>query len=248
MKNYLSFGGGVNSVAMMLLILTEDWYRTDFEAVFVDTGCEYPETHEYLEMFNKYLVESQAGVKVTILSARKGFRKTETVGLYEYCLYRKMVPAIYPRWCTVEFKLKPLFDYYKKPCFQMIGIDNGESKRAKISVENGVENRYPLIEWEMDRQDCKDFIKSFDLPLPIKSGCYICPFQNLSRWKDLRVNHPELFCRAEQLEKQNIEYRKSKGKTPMYLSPRKASLRSIVEEDQYKLFKQDEYPPCNCML
>lgn len=32
MKNYLSFGGGVNSVAMMLLLLDEG---VEFEAVYV---------------------------------------------------------------------------------------------------------------------------------------------------------------------------------------------------------------------
>jgi len=43
-RHYLSFGGGVNSVAMLLMLLDTKEY--EFEAVFVDTGCEYPETYE----------------------------------------------------------------------------------------------------------------------------------------------------------------------------------------------------------
>ena len=238
MKNYLSFGGGVNSVAMMLYCLDESW---EFEAVFVDTGCEMPETYNYLKMFTKKY-------PVTVLDARKNFRNTPTAGLYEYCFYRKMVPSPMRRWCTAAFKVEPLMEYYNKPCFQLIGIDFGESHRAKISSENGVENRYPLIEMGIDRDGCKRIIKKHGLPIPMKSGCYICPYRNVTQWKELRNDHPELFCKAEQLEKRNIEYRKSKGKRPMYLSPRKASLRAIVDEDQYKLFKRDEYPPCNCML
>ena len=37
MRNYLSFGGGVNSTAMLLLLLDEGW---EFEAVYVDHGAE----------------------------------------------------------------------------------------------------------------------------------------------------------------------------------------------------------------
>ena len=50
MNIYLSFGGGVNSVAMYLYALDEGW---DFEAVFVDHGTDWPETYEYVEMFKK---------------------------------------------------------------------------------------------------------------------------------------------------------------------------------------------------
>ncbi|RLC23031.1 MAG: hypothetical protein DRH93_08360 [Deltaproteobacteria bacterium] len=52
MKNYLSFGGGVNSVAMMLLLLDQ---KAEFEAIFVDHETDWPETYEYFDMFQKWL-------------------------------------------------------------------------------------------------------------------------------------------------------------------------------------------------
>ncbi len=231
MKNYLSFGGGVNSVAMYLLLLDQG---VEFEAVFVDHGTDWPETYEYVEMFTKKY-------PVTILAPKEG-------NLYEYAWDHKMVPATWPRWCTRQFKLSVLFKYYETPCFQMIGIDAGEAKRARISIEKGVENRYPLIEANIDRDGCKKLIKKHGLPIPNKSGCYICPFQTVRQWKELRMKHPDLFCKAEQIESRNMDYRVSKGKKPMYLSPRRASLRAIVDEDQGQIFEIDEYPPCNCML
>ena len=48
MKNYLSFGAGVNSVALYLLM--QD-LGIQFEAVFVDHGGDWPETYEYVEYF-----------------------------------------------------------------------------------------------------------------------------------------------------------------------------------------------------
>jgi len=50
MKNYLSFGGGVNSVALYLYLLDQ---KVEFEAVFVDHGTDWPETYDYVEMFKK---------------------------------------------------------------------------------------------------------------------------------------------------------------------------------------------------
>ena len=46
-KNYLSFGGGVNSVALMLWLID---HGIEFEAVFSNHGGDYPETYDYLDM------------------------------------------------------------------------------------------------------------------------------------------------------------------------------------------------------
>ena len=235
MKKYLSYGGGINSTACLVL---KEQGKLDYdEAVFVDHGTDWPETYEYVEMIkNKF--------PLTVLKPiYEGYSN-----LYEYCWFRKMLPARWPRWCTARFKVGPLTEYHEKPCFVMIGIDYGESHRAKISSNNREESRYPLIEAEIDREGCKQIIKDHGLPVPQKSGCYICPFQRVADWKQLRRRHPDLFCKTEQLEKRNDTYRKSKGKSGGYLNPHKKSLRATVDEDQVKLFKEDEYPPCECML
>lgn len=241
MKNYLSYGGGVNTVAMYLLLCEQG---VDFEPIFVNHGTDWPETYEYFNMFSEYC-EKNGFPKITVLRPNiQGF-----TNLMDYCVDKKMVPAIMNRWCTSKFKLKPIGDYVETPCFMTIGIDYGERKRAKISMNKGIENRYPLIENELYRDDCKGIIKRHRLPIPMKSGCYICPFQRINQWKELRRKHPDLFCRAEKLEKINMDYRKSVGKKPLYLNAYpKATLRNVIEEKQMMLFEQDEYPPCQCGL
>ena len=231
MKNYLSFGGGVNSVALYLHLLDND---VSFEAVFVDHGTDWPETYEYVEMFKeKY--------PLTVLKPEKP--------LYQYAWDYKMVPSQMRRWCTRIFKVEIMHKYYQKPCWQMIGFDFGERKRAKIICEDDVETRYPLIEAEIDREGCKNIIRSHKLPMPIKSGCFICPYQRVHQWKELRRNHPGLFCKAVELEKRNMAYRRSSGKKPLFLNPwPRAPLQKVVDENQRQLFKEDEYPPCECGL
>ena len=240
MKNYLSFGGGVNSVAMMLYLLDEGW---DFEAVFVNHGTDWPETYEYLDMFQEWLKDN--GHKpITVL-------KPEVTGfwnLYDYCWHYRIVPNSLYRWCTDKFKVRVMKGYYKVPCFALIGFDMDESHRAKLKPVDGHENRFPLLEAEMNRNDCKEYIRKKGLSMPRKSGCYICPFMKVGNWKELRMRHPGLFCKAVELEKREMDYRTSKGKKPYFLSPRQVSISVMVDESQLKLFKQDEYPPCECML
>jgi len=236
MKNYLSFGGGVNSTAMMLLLLDRGW---EFESVFVDHGTDWPETYEYLDMLQEWLDKDGLPLITVLKPDVEGFDN-----LYEFCKAKSIIPSMMYRWCTDKFKIQVLSNYYEKPCFNMLGIDTGEKHRAKFNYKRGIENRFPLLEFGLDRVDCCLLIEDRGLPVPMKSGCFICPYQKNYQWRELRINHPDLFCKAEQLEKQMNEIRKSQGKKKIYISGK--PLRVLVEEDQFKLF--DEYPPCNCML
>ena len=240
MKKYLSFGGGVNSVAMMLMLLDQ---HDDFEAIFVDHGTDWPETYEYFEMFQAWL-KDHGHRQITVLKPDvEGYQN-----LYDYYLKYKMTPTVFKRICTDKFKVTPIHKYVTKPCFMLIGIDAGEPNRAKISTEKGIEKRYPLLENNINRTGCKKIIAGHGLPIPMKSGCYICPFQKANQWKELRKNHPDLFCKASTLEKINMQYRKDRGKKSMTLCRNGKSLETVVDEHQGNLFEQDNYPPCQCGL
>lgn len=240
MKNYLSFGGGVNSVALHLLLLDEG---LDFESVFVHHGTDWPETYDYVAGFQWWL-KANGHRPITVL--RPEFQGHKS--LYSYCWHAKKAPSRWPRWCTSRFKVYPILRYYKKPCFQMLGIDAGEAHRAKIHVQKNIENRWPLIERDIDRAGCVEIIKSHGLPVPPKSGCYICPFQRRAQWVELRRKHPCLFAYAVALEDRNNEYRAAAGKAKFWISNMEISLSSVVNEKQMQLFEQDEYPPCECGL
>jgi hypothetical protein len=239
MKNYLSFGGGVNSVAMYLILMDEGMCPggpvNGFEAIYVDHGCDWPETRQYVRDF-------AAQYPLTILTPSvEGFSN-----LYEYALHKKMIPSIRKRWCTDKFKIRVINLHLSRPCFSLIGISSDEDHRAAISTENGIENRYPLIERGINREQCKQIIKAHGLEVPIKSGCYFCPFQRVAQWRKLRAEHPELFCAAKTLEDNEIAARRLIGKRPLYLS--KKPLHVVVDEAQQRLFEQDEYPLCQCGL
>ncbi len=231
MNQYLSYGAGVNSTAM-LLILTDE--GQEFESIYVDHGCDWPETREYMQMIaEKY--------PVTILTPQvEGYNN-----IYEYADHYKMIPSRIKRWCTDKFKVRVINQYVEKPCFSLIGFSVDEAHRAKMQYEDGIENRFPLIEREIDRKECIDIIKKHGLPVPIKSGCWFCPYQRIEQWKKLRRIHPDLYCKAKRLEDQQIEARRKIGKAPLYLQ--KKPLDKVVKESEGVLF-EDMKPPCHCGL
>jgi len=99
------------------------------------------------------------------------------------------------RWCTLEWKVKPI----KYWCAdngnpeQLIGIAADESHRQPGA------NR-PLVDAYLTRENCISIIEKEGLDVPRKSGCYICPFQRPSGWRELWSNHPDLFERVATIE------------------------------------------------
>ena len=196
----LSFGAGVNTVALMVMLLRE---RAPLDgAVFADTGGETPATYESLEMARGYLADH--GIPLTVVAARP--RATD---LYETAWRRRVIPSVQWRWCTRDFKVKPIHRYYSElggRVHQYVGIAFDEVHRMKESREEHITNLYPLIDQRMTRQDCVDLIVAAGLPVPEKSGCYFCPFNSTDRWRYLLHQQPHLFDKAVELEENSKHF------------------------------------------
>ncbi|MBT9166736.1 MAG: hypothetical protein DDT19_00060 [Syntrophomonadaceae bacterium] len=230
MNRYLSFGGGVNSTALMLYLLDQD---VEFESVFADHGGDHPETYEYLE----YLAER--GYRITRLQTRE-----EGWDLYEYCLHRRMLPNIFNRWCTDKFKVTPLHRYFQKPAIVYLGIDYGEQQRAHDSRNPDLDNQFPLIEAGLYRQDCIKLIEAHGLRVPRKSGCWFCPFSTKSRLKALLREYPCLFEKIRELEQAHNKKALEEGRPAYYLM--RMPIDAFVNSNQLDLF--GEIRPCLCEL
>lgn len=248
MKVYLSHGGGVNSWALYLYLMEQgEKPGVDFEAVFVDHGTDWPETYEYMDMM------IARGYPVTVI-------KPEVQGHYrvdEYYIWKNTIPYRKTRDCTEKFKIKALLNYQQKPCVCYIGIDAGEAHRAKMYEDKGVTYDYPLVTAGIDRKGCEDIIKRHGLPLPPKSGCYICPFQSRAQWIELRKRHPELFCNAKKLEELTNQRRAEAGKEPVYFCDIPPDVLIQPKDNRGHRGKawqgtldlaEDDMPPCRCGL
>lgn len=106
------------------------------------------------------------------------------------------------RQCTGEYKinavrkkLRELYGYGSrdkvKEKFRLwMGISTDEIQRVKPSGVKYIENVFPLIDYEMSRQDCLDWFSKNNLPLPPRSSCIICPYHSNTHWRDMKENDP----------------------------------------------------------
>jgi len=205
MKQIASFGCGVDSVAGLLLNSNYD------EIIFADTGSELPETYAYLDYFEK-----KSGLKITKVKSHLG-------KIYDYYYNKNHFPTVAFRDCTGKFKIQPIRKYIrtkygKKETFEMnIFIDYDEFHRMHTSDVKYAKNVYPLVEQKITREKCIELIKSKGYLIPQKSGCYFCMFTPKKKWIELKNNHPDLFQKTLDLEK-NAMYTKE-GKRKWNLKP-----------------------------
>ena len=204
-KYVLSFGAGLNSTGLLVYLVDND-YPLD-EVVFADTGGEVPETYSHLKNVDKYL--SKHGIPLTVVRSKSG--KT----LYDKCMSRRVIPSQLWRWSIRDFKITPIYSYYrslKAHVNQYLGIAYEERDRKRESGVEYVTNTFPLIDERFSRQDCVDIIlaNDYDFSMPVRSGCFFCPFNSLSRWKELYEKHRDFYMRAMALEENSKHFPKQR--------------------------------------
>ena len=198
LKHILSYGGGVNSLALMIhLIETKEPLD---EVVFADTGSEVPETYEHLDIAREYL--DNHGIPLTIVSKRGG-------NLYDRCWDRRVIPSVVWRWSTRDFKVTPIHRHYRSlrtHVNQYLAIAYDEIERMKDSRVPYVTNIYPLVDHKITRAKCIELIEAAGLSVPVKSGCFFCPFNSADRWRWLYETHPDLYQQAVALEENSKHF------------------------------------------
>ena len=185
--NIVSYGGGVNSTAMVIL-MKEKGIKID-EVIFADTGNEEPETYTFLFEFKQWCKDKQ--IEFTTVKSHLGILK-------DYYYQLNLIPYRMFRSCTHKFKIIPINKYIKKKYPNLLinvymGIASDEKHREKESRLKTQKMIYPLIELDITREKCKKIIKDENMTIPIKSGCNFCPFQTKKAWLRQLEKHPELY-------------------------------------------------------
>ncbi len=248
MTEMISFGAGVNSVAMTIMLVNDGWRGP---IVFADTAGEHPETYCYLTYFSRWLEER--GLEITRLTYEtmprlyahdKRIGSTRGATLWQYCYDSGIIPLLAKRWCSVTFKRGPLEAWRREHDIGicLLGICASEPRR----IRDDPNVRYPLYEEGITREGCKRIIRAAGLEVPRKSGCFFCPGQRIGEWKRLYYEQPALYERAVQLE-ENASQHCQKWAT---LDPHGISLRQHAERRWEGQTEMDlsEWIPCLCSL
>jgi PP-loop superfamily ATP-utilizing enzyme len=215
MKTVISYGGGVQSTALVVLAMQRGW-QID-EIVHVDLlDAESPATREYVDYFARRL-QTAYGRGITILQR----------DLYGDMLAR---PAFTPapwrardgsfmlrRQCTRQYKVEPirryLYDKYAREKIQlMLGISVDEFHRMRDSGSARIENVYPLVDERLTRNDCRAILERAGLATPPKSSCWFCPYRSARSQAELLRQYPALREMGEELERRINDERRARGK------------------------------------
>lgn len=208
-----TYGSGTNSTAALVECVNRG-IPVDI-IVFADTGGEKPHTYKYLQYFSEWLV-SKGYPAIDIVQAK--------TTLEADCLRRNALPSVAYgfKTCSQRFKAEPQDKFFNnhpltkaewaagRKVTKIIGFDAGESHRIKHYESKKYENWFPLVDWDMGREECIETIKKAGLVLPGKSACFFCPSSKRKEVSELAVIYPDLMERAVAMEK-NADLTKIKG-------------------------------------
>lgn len=257
-----SFGGGVQSVAALVLAAQG---RIDYRTfIFANVGddSEYPETMRYVREVAIPYAEAHG---LELIEVKKTRRDGSTETLWEK-LHRTERSIDIPvrmwngapgnRGCTADFKIKPVAKEMRRlgatksaPGMVGIGISLDEWTRMKGSQLPHIVNDYPLVDLGITRQDCMALIRAAGLAVPPKSSCFFCPFHAIPVWQDLYTKEPELFKRAVGLEKMINERRDLLGLLPVWLTSRAKPLDQVItgeHENQLSMLVEGDDGQYSC--
>ncbi len=228
-------GAGVNTAAMLI----KYWKEYDC-VIFSDTGDEFPETYEYIEKYLKPFCKEKELKWITVKH-----KSGDT--LREYSIKNHTVPLRMTRTCTRLFKVYPIRKALrqlgatkKNPAIMDIGFAIDESHRLNLNPKHEVlyaKKNYPLLDDKITREGCEKIIRDQGWELPIKSGCYYCPFKSKKEMKKLRYTHPDLFDKAVEMEMNAYDY----PKNPMFKTP----LVTIKLSQNLDQWNDDEETTCD---
>lgn len=255
-----SFGGGVQSTAVLVLQITGQLAAHYDVFCFANVGddSENPHTLRYVrDVVAPYAAEH--GIPLIEVQRRRAGEPDTLVS----AIYRpnRSVPiparmsngAPGNRTCTGDFKINVVDGWIKRGGYERatvgLGISIDEFTRmrdtdwhdANRARKFGFLKRreYPLIDLRLTRADCVSIIADAGLPPAPKSSCFFCPFMRRNEWIELKRNDPNLFERAAAIEDEINRKRSTMAKDRLYLHPSLRPLRDAVG-DQLPMWSDDD--------
>ena len=234
-SNFLSLGAGVQSSALALMAATGEIGPRLDAAIFADTQSEPASVYRWLDWLEGEIARSpypfpvhrvtRGSLKERMLDMRvtadgRVFAKTD-IPFFTLAEdgSRGMVPN---RACTADFKIHPIRKAVRdlagikrgqtEPTVtQWIGISWDEIQRCKANRDPWATNRWPLVERNLTRAQCIEWMMRRGHPSPPRSSCVFCPFHSDAEWRRLRDEEPEAFAEAVAFERNVQQVKASTG-------------------------------------
>ncbi len=213
MFEILSSGGGIQSSCIIALVIQGRLPRPDGIAI-VDTEREHGAVWEY---HDAVIVPKLAEVGLEIHRIKKS--DFATVDIWSKGKEGTVLPVFRggggkaPTFCSNEWKQRVLNRFWRArgiPTDQQrrwIGFSMDEAARYH-RMKQGEDAktgrvRFPLIEdVPLMRREAIKVVIEMGWPIPPRSACWMCPNHTENEWRNLKMNHPDEFQKAVELERE----------------------------------------------
>lgn len=246
-----SFGGGIQSTAILLLIHHEQtWLERNIghvphKAYFADTELERKETEHHIQL----LKEKGYFEKLPLDHVKTGLHN-HIDKIPSYIEKDDGTMAMLKRRCTRDHKIMPIRKRLRKDHQKLggrlsrntiglwLGISVDEIERMKESGVKYIEHIFPLIELGWDRNKCESYLHEMGWHNVKRSACYCCPYRR--DWGLMKEESIEDFSKAVNIDENLRIGGKYNPKTlgkDLYLLRSKESLKEIgkrEEEDDFR--------------
>ena len=232
----LSYGAGVQSKAILYMAAMGIITPKPDLVVFADPGWEsegtYQDLRQVMQDMKRFgieiMVTAKGNIREDIYNGKHHNKRF--VSLPFFTLNQKGEKGMVRRQCTKEYKIEPVHkairaflgyrprQIIKQDVRLWLGISMDEIQRMKPSRAKWITHRFPLIEKEMTRLDCMNFMERNQIELPPKSSCIGCPFHDDYTWRDMKLNRPNEWAEALQMDDEIRQLPRFKGQAFLHRS------------------------------
>lgn len=253
----ISLGAGVQSSTMLLMAARGEITPKPDVAIFADTGSEPKVVYKWLDWLEKevagripILRVSRGNLGQDILDYVSG-RSKRAISIPFFARGENGRAVLFGRrLCTSDYKIKVIIKAIREHVLglrpgqrvpagveveQWLGISLDEITRMKPAREKWIRNRWPLIEKEMTRDDCVQWMKRHGYPEPPKSSCVFCPYHSDAVWLWLKREHPDDWQYAVELDRAVRHYPRARGEVYLHRSLRPLDQVEFNEETNDQL-------------
>ena len=202
--NIVSFSGGKDSTAMLLMMI-ERGIPID-RVICVDTTKEFPQMYEHIQKVQEMI--SPLEIEIVKINfdywfgehiKNKGSKKGEKG--YGW-------PGIKGRWCT-RVKVNTLDELKENidDAVEFMGIAADELKRTEKKYLQNRSVRFPLAEWQITSKQALEYCYSKGLDWGglyekfHRVSCWCCPFSRIGSLRTLYNEFPGLWHEVETMDK-----------------------------------------------
>lgn len=253
----ISLGGGVQSSTLLLMSARGVFGNNKPKlAIFADTGWEPVSVYKYLDWLDeeakKYDIKivrtSRGNLRKDILDKVRYGKRAANLPLFTLESGKK---GMIMRQCTQDYKVLAVRkeirkqlgygprQHVKDKVKLYMGISTDEYLRAKPSRVKYIEHYFPLLEFELSRQDCLDWMKEQGYPLPPKSACIGCPYHSDKVWVEMKRNDKEAWNDAVDFDREIRNFPGLKGKAYLHRSCKPLDEVQFNEHEQLDLFANE---------